>query len=105
MLLSQCEFVADYISTHAHSLLLDLQQSVCTCLGCCDASGADGRKECYLPNTESTWLSGLIDRVTKGVSQRIHQERQADERRQAERKRHPRPPKPNHFDDQMKMDL
>lgn len=105
----QCEFVAEYISQHAHSLLLELQQSACTCLGCCDASGPGGRgRECYFPRTEEAWLNGLIDRVTKGVSQRIHQERQVEQRRKADSKRHAGAPqqKAMHpFDYQMKMEL
>jgi len=75
----RCEYVADYISTHAHSLLLELQRSVCSCLGCCDTAARDGTGglECFFPNKGKAWLADLVQSVTKDVTEKIQKEKVA----------------------------
>lgn len=58
----RCEFVADYVGVHAHSLLTELNEQVCSCLGCC------GTGTCYFPNAEKEWLNNLIHAVKNSVS-------------------------------------
>ncbi len=89
--LCQCEFVADYISSHAHSLLLELQQSICSCLGCCDTASSDMTDEgehsqCYFPNREHAWMDSLIERVTKKVSREMYEERMHEQTKRKERR-------------------
>jgi hypothetical protein len=86
----QCEYVADFVSTHAHSFLVELQTSVCTCLGCCGAaedahsaapslSAVPTSSACYFPNHEQGWIKEMVDRVSAEVSEKLAAERTAKE--------------------------
>lgn len=100
----RCEFVADFISTHAHSLLLELQRSVCSCLGCCDTEAVSPdridpptqmampglgdkeknkarNKECYFPNKDKEWMSNLIKKVNENVTNKIHKQKEVADRK------------------------
>jgi len=61
----RCLFVAELVAARQQELTDELQQSVCSCLGCC------GNGKCFFPNVEKEWLGNLVQSVRDQLTESL----------------------------------